>query len=191
MKTGWGILRITALVAVMLPAAGCSEQWEPLDRGPDRPPAGTVCPAIGYVSTISVHVKGDTEAVNEVQLCTDEGCSAPGPTAAPAPSVAVSDHYVPLPDGGFSPVPEPSIPPPTYPTAPFISSKEEDGGKWTFFPSGARNSTPDRVSLRALAADRTVLAEQENDLVWTKDDPTNPCGSPVTTPPIELKVPGA
>ena len=187
MKTGWGILRITALAAVMLPAAGCSEPWEPLGPEADRPTAGTICPAIGYVSIITVNVKGDTEAVNEVQLCTDEGCSAPGPTAAPAPSVAVSDHYVPLPNGGFSPAPGPSIPPPTYPTAPFLSSRQ-DGGKWTFFPSGATNRTPDRVTLRALAADGTVLAEQENDLVWTKDDPLNPCGSPVTTPPIVFEV---
>ncbi len=115
------------------------------------------------------------------------GRSAPGPTAALAPSVAVSDHYVPLPDGGFSPAPGPSIAPPTYPTAPFISSRQ-DGGRWTFFPSGARNSTPDRVSLRALAADGAVLAEQENDLVWTKEDPSNPCGSQVATQPITFKV---
>lgn len=25
---------------------------------------------------------------------------------------------------------------------------------------------------------------QENDLVWTKEDPLNACGSPVTTPTI-------
>lgn len=187
MKTGWGILRITALVAVLLPAAGCAEQHAPSQPDAGRSSTGTVCPAIGYVSTIVVNVEGDVESVNEVQLCTDEGCSAPGPTAAPAPSVAVSDHYVPLPGGGFSPAHGPSIPPPTYPTAPFISSKQ-DGGRWTFFPSGARNSTPDRVSLRALAADGTVLAEQESDLVWTKDDPSNPCGSPVTTPPIPFEI---
>jgi hypothetical protein len=187
MKSGWGILRITALVAVMLPAAGCAEPREPSEPDAGRSSAGTVCPAIGYVSTIMVNVEGEVESVNEVQLCTHEGCSAPGPTASPAPSVAVSDHYVPLPDGGFSPAPGPSIPPPTYPTAPFISSRQ-DGGRWTFVPSGARNSTPDRVSLRALAADGTVLAEQENDLVWTKDDPLNPCGSPVATPPVVLVV---
>jgi hypothetical protein len=187
MKSGWGILKVTALVAVLLPIAGCSEQLGHLEPDAGRSSAGTVCPAIGYVSTILVSVEGDAEAVNEVQLCTDEGCSAPGPTAAPAPSVAVSDHYVPLPNGGFSPAPGPSIVPPTYPTAPFISSRQ-DGGRWTFFPSGARNSTPDRVSLRALAADGTLLAKQENDLVWTNDDPLNGCGSPVTTLPITFEI---
>jgi hypothetical protein len=69
----WGILRITALAAVILSAADCSEQWEPLRPEAERPSAGTVCPTIGYVSTILVNVEGDAEAVNEVQMCTDEG----------------------------------------------------------------------------------------------------------------------
>lgn len=167
MKTDWGILGIAVLLAATLPASGCS----------------TACPAIGYVSTIEVIMEGDTEAVNEVQLCTDEGCSAPEPTSGPAPSVIVSGQWVPLPNGGFSPVPGPSMPPPTYPDAPFLSYKR-DTGKWAFYPAAARNGTPERVTLRALADDGSVLAEQVNDLEWTKDDPFNPCGSPVTTPPI-------
>lgn len=101
MRTGRGILETAALVAVMLPATGCS----------------TACPAIGYVSTLEVIVEGETDQVDEVQLCADEGCSAPEPTVAPAPapSLAVTDHWVPLPGGGFSPAPGPSIPPPSYP----------------------------------------------------------------------------
>jgi hypothetical protein len=171
MKTGWGILGVAALVAATLPAAGCS----------------TACPAIGYVSTIEVRVEGNTAAVHEVQLCTDEGCSAPEPTPAPAPTVAIAEGWVPLPNGGFSPAPGPGIPPPTYPEAPFLSFRPS-AGKWAFRPAGARNSTPDRVTLRALAQDGAVLAEQENDLVWTKTDPFNPCGSPVATPPIVFLV---
>lgn len=167
MKAGWGILGVAALMGIMLPAAGCS----------------TACPAIGYVSTIEVIVEGEAEAVDEVQLCTDEGCSAPEPAAAPAPSVIVSEQWVPLPNGGFSPAPEPSIPLPTYPDAPFLSHKR-DAGKWAFYPAAARDSTPDQVTLRALAENGSLIAEQENDLEWTKNDPFNPCGSPVTTPPI-------
>jgi hypothetical protein len=101
MRTGWGILGIAALVAVMLPAAGCS----------------TACPAIGYVSIIEVIVEGDAEAVREVQLCTDEGCSAPESTAAPAPSVTVSEEWIQLPNGGFSPAPGPSVTRPLLGTA--------------------------------------------------------------------------
>ena len=167
MKTGWGILGIAVLLAAMLPASVCS----------------TACPAIGYVSTIEVIVEGDTTAVHEVQMCTDEGCSAPEPTAEPAPSVIVSDQWVPLPNGGFSPAPGPSIPPPTYPDAPFLSFKPSVG-KWAFHPARTSNGTPDRVTLRALADDGSVLSEQGIDLEWIKDDPFNPCGSPVTTPPI-------
>ena len=170
MKQGWGILGIATLVAVTLPAGGCS----------------TACPAIGYVSTIEVRVEGDTKAVHEVQLCTDVGCSEPEPTAAPAPSVIVSEHWIPLPGGGFSPAPGPSIPPPTYPDAPYLSYKQDDR-TWVIYPAGG-SDTPDRVTLRALAKDGSVLAEQENDLEWTKDDPFNPCGSPVTTPPIVFMV---
>lgn len=186
MKSAWGILKVTALVAVLLPTAGCFEQLEQSEPDAGGSSAGIACPAIGYVSTISVNVEGDVKAVNEVQLCTEEGCSAPGPTASPAPSVAVSAPYIPLPNGGFSPAPGPTVVPPTYPSAPFISSK--GGGRWTFLPSAARNSTPDRVSLRALSSDGSLLAKQENDLVWKKDDPLNPCGSPVTTLPITFKV---
>lgn len=165
MKTGWGILGVAALVAVMLPAADCS----------------TACPAIGYVSSVEVIVQGWTDAVDEVQLCTDEGCSAPEPTVAPAPSVAVSDYWVPLPGGGFSPGPGPSVPPPTYPATRYIGSRQaNDRWRFTFI----LGPVPTHITLRALAEDGTLLAEQVNDLQWTRDDPFNPCPGPVTTPPV-------
>lgn len=171
MNTGWGILGMAALAAVTLSAAGCS----------------TACPAIGYVSTIQVAVEGETEAVHEVKLCTDGGCSEPEPPAVPARPIASAGGWVALPGGGFSPEPGPDIPAPTYPDAPFLSFKPS-AGKWAFHPAGARNGIPDRVTLMALAADGTVLAEQEHDLKWTKEDPFNPCGSPVTTPPIVFQL---
>ena len=87
MKTGWGILGIAALVAATLPTGGCN----------------TACPAIGCITTIEVIDEGDTTAVDEVQLCTDEGCSEPEPATVPAPSIVASEVWVPLPDGGFSP----------------------------------------------------------------------------------------
>lgn len=167
MKTGWGILGIAALVAVMLPATGCS----------------TACPAIGYVSGLEVIVEGDTTAIDEVQMCTDEGCSTPEPTAAPVPerSVTVTDDWVQLPNGGFSPAPGPSIPPPTYPDTAYIGSRQGDN-TWRF--TFILGPVPTHITLRALAEDGSLLAEQVNDLQWTRDDPFNPCPGPVTTPPV-------
>ncbi|WP_258802366.1 hypothetical protein [Pseudarthrobacter sp. NS4] len=167
MKTGWGILGVAALAAVTLPAAGCS----------------TACPAIGYVSGIEVIVEGDTTLIDEVQLCTDEGCSAPEPTAAPvpAPSVAVTDDWVQLPNGGFSPAPGSRVQPPTYPDTHYIGSRKE-GNTWRF--TVILGPAPTRITLRALAEDGSLLAEQVNDLEWTRDDPFNPCPGPVTTPPV-------
>lgn len=117
MRTGWGTLGVAALIAVVLAAAGCS----------------TACPAIGFVSGLEVIVEGDMTAIDEIQLCTDEGCSAPAPTAAPvpAPSVAVTDDWVQLPNGGFSPAPASRIPPPTYPDTPYIGSRQGDN-TWRF-----------------------------------------------------------
>lgn len=168
MKTGRGILGIAALVAATLPSAGCS----------------TACPAIGYVSGLEVMVEGDTAAVEEVQLCTDEGCSAPAPTAAPAPSVSVTDHGVQLPNGGFSPAPGPSVPAPTYPNTPYIGSKEGDTWRFTFI----LGPVPTHITLRALAEGGSVLAEQETDLEWSREDPFNPCPGPISTPPVVFMV---
>ncbi|MCQ6272837.1 hypothetical protein M8J71_20475 [Pseudarthrobacter sp. R1] len=169
MKTGRGILGIAALIAATLPAAGCS----------------TACPAIGYVSGLEVIVEGDVAAVDEVQLCTDEGCSAPGPTAAPAPSVAVTDHWVQLPNGGFSPAPGPSVPPPTYPDTRYIGNRAGDNTwKFTFI----LGPVPTNITLRALADGGSVVAEQENDLEWSREVPFNPCPGPISTPPVVFMV---
>jgi len=169
MKTGWGILGTAVLLAATLSATGCS----------------TACPAIGYVSGLEVIVEGDTAAVNEVQLCTDEGCSAPEPTAAPAPSLAVTDHWVQLPNGGFSPAPGPTIPPPAYPDTRYIGSRQGDN-TWGF--TFILGPVPSHVTLRALAGDGTVLDEQVNDLEWTRDDAFSPCPGPVSTPPVVFMV---
>ncbi|MEW9872559.1 hypothetical protein [Arthrobacter sp. HS15c] len=48
---------------------------------------------------------------------------------------------------------------------------------------------PAKVTVKALATDGTVLAEEEHDLVWTRVGGTAHCGGPVTTPPIQLSVP--
>lgn len=173
MKTGWGILGIAVLLAATQSATGCS----------------TACPAIGYVSGLEVVVEGDVTAVDEVQLCTDEGCSAPEPTSAPAPapSADVTDHWVPLPGGGFSPAPGPIISPPSYPDTRYIGSRQGDN-TWRF--TFILGPVPTHITLRALADDGSLLAEQVNDLEWTRDDPFNACPGPISTPPVVFLVGG-
>lgn len=68
MKTGWGILGTALLISAMLPVAGCT----------------VVCPATGWASIITIIVEGNTAAVDEVQLCSDHGCSQRLPDYGPA-----------------------------------------------------------------------------------------------------------
>ena len=87
--------------------------------------------------------------------------------------------------GGFSPAPGPSVPPPAYPDTRYIGSRQgEDTWRFTFIPG----PVPSYITLRALATDGSVLAEQVNDLEWTREDPFNPCPGPVTTPPVVFLV---
>ena len=44
------------------------------------------CPAIGWSNTLTVQLDGDTTAVDQVQLCTEEGC-APASDADPSGSL--------------------------------------------------------------------------------------------------------
>ena len=159
MKSGWGILGLFAAVAVgVVPATGCTV---------------VACPAIGYVSTLTVNIEGNIAAVSDVSLCGEIGCSQPEPTAGtPVPKKTVVTE--------FSPEPQPTV---TH--APFYSHRE-DQDTWAFTMTFGN---PAEVTVRALAADGTVLAEQEHDLVWTRVGGTEQCGGPVTTPPILLSVP--
>jgi hypothetical protein len=159
MKSGWGILGLVAAVTVgVVPTTGCSIN---------------ACPAVGYVSTITVNIAGNARAVSDVSLCAESGCSQPEPTAGePVPKKTVVTE--------FSPEPQPTV---TY--APFYSHRE-DQDTWTFIMN---SGNPAKVTVRALAADGMVLAEQEHDVVWTRVGGSEQCGGPVTTPPIQLSVP--
>lgn len=159
MNSGWGILGLLAAVTVgVVPTTGCSIN---------------ACPAIGYVSSLTVNIEGNVAAVSDVTVCDETRCSEPEPTAAsPVPKKTVVTE--------FSPEPQPTV---TYP--PF-HSRREDQDTWVFTVS---HGDPAKVAVRALAADGTVLAEQEHDIVWTRVGGTEQCGGPVTTPPILLSVP--
>lgn len=162
MRTGWGILG-PLLLAATLTTAGCS----------------VVCPAVGYASIITVKVEGNAAAVDEMQLCSDQGCSQRQPDYGPAVPVKSVRPGVPV-----SATPTPIIPV-TAPTA-FLGTRTTVD-TWAF--SVSQSGLPTHVTVRALAADRTVLAEQQNDLSWTSVSGSEQCGAPVTTPPITLKVP--
>ena len=99
-----------------------------------------------------------------------------------APSRSLRPPRRPREDRGHGVLPEPQ-PTVTYP--PF-HSRRVDQDTWVFTVS---SGDPAKVAVKALAADGTVLAEQEHDLVWTMVGGTAQCGGPVTTPPIQLLVP--
>ncbi|MDT0168896.1 hypothetical protein [Pseudarthrobacter sp. BRE9] len=163
MKTGWGILGTGLLLAATLGTVGCS----------------FVCPASGYASIITVNVEGNAAAVDEVQMCSDQGCSQRLPDYAPAIPMKTVQPGVPGSD-----TPTPFIP--ATPPAAFLGTRT-DIDTWAFSISQA--DLPEHVTVRALGADKAVLAEQRNDLVWTRVGGSEQCGGPVTTPPIILRVP--
>jgi hypothetical protein len=159
MKSGWGIPGLLAAVTVGVV--------------PTTGCSINACPAIGYVRTLTVNIEGNLAAVSDVSVCNESGCSQPEPTAGtPLPMKTVVTE--------FSPEPQPTV---TY--APFYS-RREDQDTWAFTVSFG---DPARVTVRALAADGTALAQQEHDLVWTRVGGSEQCGGPVTTPPIQLSVP--
>lgn len=160
MRTGLGILGTGLLFAGTLATAGC----------------GTACSTIGYVSVITVKLEGNADAVDEVQLCSDQGCSQRLP-AEEEPAVPIQTA---APGSSNSPYP------PRVPQAAFLSSRK-DPTTWEF--SVSQSGNPPHVTVRALTADRAVLAEQQNDLVWTRVGGSEQCGGPVTTPPITLRLP--
>ncbi|NUT70997.1 hypothetical protein [Pseudarthrobacter sp. C4D7] len=156
MKKGWGILG--TLLFATSSVTGC----------------GAACSAVGYVSIITVTLEGHAAAVDEVQLCSDQGCSqrSADETAGSVQTVAPGSSADPSPSHVMQPA--------------FLSSRK-DATTWQF--TVAQSGNPHRVTVRALGADHTVLAQQQNDLVWTSAEGYAPCPGPVTTPSITLKVP--
>lgn len=159
MKPGWGILGLLTVLAVGLSSATGCTV--------------VACPAMGYTRTLTVNVDGNTAAVSDVKVCDETRCSEPEPTAGtPVPLKTVVTES--------SPEPQPTV---IY--APFYS-RREDQDTWVFTVGFG---DPEKVTVRALAADGTVLAEQEQELVWTRVGGSEHCGGPVTTPPVLLSVP--
>ncbi|PNI09399.1 hypothetical protein CXX84_03790 [Arthrobacter sp. AFG7.2] len=135
------------------------------------------CPAVGYVSTLTVHLEGNVAAVSEVRLCDDTGCSQPAPVpGTPVPKRTILPTF--SPDIQPSPAPPASFPP--------FHGQQQDSDTWVFT---LNLGTPSDVTVRAVAADGTVLAEQDHELVWTRVGGSERCGGPMSTPPILVSVP--
>jgi len=99
---------------------------------------GTVCPPIGYFSTLHVTFEGQTP--DEVKLCADDVC-------APSDEAAAEGMIV---------------------TPPTVA-----GATWTFTGQFA----PD-LTILALAADGTVLADGGIDPEWVRTGGSAECGGP-------------
>lgn len=168
-----------ALLAVML--TGC------------EPFAGQACPAIGWINAVEIRLDGsadDVERVAWVELCDDLGCSTPA--APPAPP----DDSPPPPPSLATPALPPSTLPsaapaapasPHDPEAPYYGAEPDGAGHWRV---QVGMSTPDTVTVRAFAADSTVLAEATADLAWERVGGSAACGGPMVTEPLGLAIRG-
>lgn len=123
-----GIVAVAGLVTVMC-LTGC---------------APFACSAIGWSNTLTVQLEGDTTAVDQVQLCTDDGC-------APAEDADLSGPLG------------------------FVSVEAQDGDSWTFSVGMDRL---ERFTVRALAADGTVLSDTEVAPEWVRVGGSAQCGGP-------------
>jgi len=160
MRSNWGVFRSAVVLMVAgLQLTACG--------GTD-----VVCPAVGWVSTITVRLEGDLTAVDDVQLCTPEGCSVPD-VAAPQPASPKSA----VPSSPVDPSP---------PTAPF-SATQTAVNSWSFT---VRGQLPGEVKTRVLAQDGALLAERQYQREWTRVGGSDECGGPMTTQPITLQLPG-
>jgi hypothetical protein len=135
-----------------------------------------VCPAIGWSSSVTVTLEGAVGAVNYVEFCAEGVCSSPAPTAAPAESIA---PLLPSPDA----LPT-SSPTPRAIYSPYVGRKVDERG-WQF---SVGMGAPRRATVRAFAADGTVLGERDVDLEWTRVGGTEQCGGPAVAGPIALRV---
>ncbi|MCB5280797.1 MAG: hypothetical protein ABIP92_03495 [Arthrobacter sp.] len=159
MRSNWGIFRSAAvLVAAALQLTACGS-------------TDVVCPAVGWVSTITVRLEGDLTAVDHVELCTPAGCSVPVVASA---QPAAPKSAVPSPPADPSPS-----------AAPFTSARTAINS-WLFT---VRGQLPEDVKTRVLTQDGTLLAGLESRPEWTRAGGSEECGGPMTTPPITLQLP--
>ncbi|ACL39124.1 hypothetical protein Achl_1133 [Pseudarthrobacter chlorophenolicus A6] len=165
MKKGWGILgTLAAAMPGLLPLTGCTPY---------------ACTAIGWTNSLTVTVGGNPAAVSEVRLCDEKDrCSRPAPTPAdPLPLRSVVPTFDPT-----TGTPEPAPESEPYP----LFTVTREGDTWNFMMG---MNAPPRATISALTADGTVLASQNVELTWTRVGGSEQCGGPMSTPPLQLRVP--
>lgn len=121
-------------------------------------------------------VEGPIEAVNYVEFCAEGLLLFPAAIAAPAESIVPLPRY-PSPDAlpTFTATPRA-----TY--GPYFGRKVDERG----CQFGVGMSPPKRVTVRAFAADETVLAERDVNLEGTRVGGSEQCGGPAVARPITL-----
>jgi hypothetical protein len=134
------------------------------------------CPAIGWINAATVVLTGQVQKVHTVELCVEGTCSV----------MADQPQQLDEPLALATAIPQATALPTVHPVTPPFATKK-DSHTWTFtLEMGA----PKAVTVRALSADGTTLAEREVKLSWKRVGGSEQCGGPVQTPPIVLSIPG-
>jgi hypothetical protein len=144
-------------------------------------PGGTVCPAIGYFSTVRVTLVGNADDVTEVRLCDAEGnCSS----LEGAPAVDEVPLVVVEPGELGENVEEPELS--STPVATLYRARHDGGSSWSVWMP---TSVPeDDVVVTARLADGSVVGETTVALEWRRIGGSEQCGGPTEAGPIDVVV---
>jgi hypothetical protein len=133
------------------------------------------CPAIGWLTTVTVALEGSVQDVETVELCVERTCSV----------MADQSQQVDKPLVVVTAIPQETKAPTAQPATPPFATKMDDH-TWTF---NLMMGAPKEVTVRALTADGTVVAERAVSLSWKRVGGTERCGGPVETAPLLLSIP--
>ncbi len=142
--------------------------------------APEACPAIGWSSSLTVELTGDTSPVHLVELCSEGTCSGP---VQRAPDTGAK-NFLPVPSTGAvsrGPVSEGTE---LEEPSPYSASRVDDN-TWHM---GFMMQTPTAVTVRALTAGGKVLAEENFTLEWTRVGGSEQCGGPMKADPVVLEL---
>lgn len=168
MTTGPAGLAAALLLAAA--TAGCS--------GPEP----NVCPAIAWFNTLTVSLDGSVDQVSLVEFCADGACSVRADGPARAPETSVAPGTVPAPATTLPVTPGPSRSVPDY--SPFTAARVDDR-TWQI---SLMMRSPKAATIRAYAADGTVLARRDVEPGWTRVGGSEACGGPETAGPVMLHI---
>lgn len=130
------------------------------------------CPAIGWSNSLTVELTGDASPVDVVEVCAEDVCSN---QVQRAPDDGFTTE-VPPSTGGVSEDREPK-------ELSLYSASRVDDDTWAI---GFMMQAPTAVTVRALTADGTVLAEEDFALEWKRVGGSERCGGPGRAGPVIL-----